>query len=162
MNKQNIILDEIKNKISKFAKEKLGYTENDLNGSPKIFDAFNVKKLPNSSNSGDYVNSPLATLGDAVAGLLLCEKLYTDKRKSEITAKKKSLQNDIFFNVAIRLGLPFYLHDGERYGPQSPHNEFNKDYGTLFEAVLGAIYIDLKLEKTQKIWQEVFLPLIGE
>lgn len=149
----------IKKKILEFAKARFDYRAKDA---VHIFDAFNVEKLPDSSNSGDYKYSALATLGDSVAGLLLCEGVYLFKRKGEITTDKLALQNKVFDKVSAELRLPDYRYDGERFGEQPKEAQFKDDPSALFEAVLGAIYKDLGLQKTQALWESLFYPLIDK
>ena len=147
--------------IIAFSKKKLGYADADLRKDAlHIFDAFNVEKLPESSNSGEYKHSSLATLGDSVAGLLLCEEHYATLRKGQITKRKESLQNKVFDGVAIDLGLLDCRYDGERFGTQPLESQFKYDPSALFEAVVGAVYLDLGLEHIRKLWHKSFLPLI--
>lgn len=145
-------------KIKEFAVNKLGYGKK----APKhLLTAFNCEKLEFSSNSGDYKYSPLATLGDSVVSLFLCEQ-YWMKRKGEITnLKGRMLQNKVFDRVAEELGLAQLRYaDGRTVAEQELHSQFKYDPSAIFEAVVGAIYQDLGLAKLQAVWQEVFFPLI--
>lgn len=147
-----------KEAIAEFAISKLGYKKKDVKN---LLSAFDCEKLPDSSNSGEYKYSSLATLGDSVAGLLLCEQHYSTMRKGEITKKKLSLQNKVFYKVAQELCLPDMRYaDGRTASEQELHSQFKNDPSSLFEAVIGAIYLDLGLKKLQQIWKEIFLPLI--
>jgi dsRNA-specific ribonuclease len=145
--------------IKKFAISKLGYGKK---VAKQLLTAFDCEKLFGSSNSGDYKYSSLATLGDSVAGLLLCEQYYSSMRKGEITNKKNSLlQNKVFDKVAEELDLPAMRYaEGRTVAEQELHSQFKDDPSAIFEAVVGAIYLDLGLTKLQAIWQEVFFPLI--
>lgn len=154
--------DEIRNKISAFAQKKLCYTDADIGKENlQIFHAFNVEKMCESSNSGDYKYSSLATLGDSVAGLLLCTTMfYQSKRKGEITVEKLSLQNKVLDEVSRELGLPDYRYNGEKFGEQNKETQFKNDPSALFEAVLGAIFLDYGYEKTKKFWDAELYPMI--
>ena len=153
--------DEIKKAISVFAQEKLCYIGADFEkNNLQVFSAFNVEKMLQSSNSGDYKYSTLATLGDSVAGLLLCSMFYQDKRKGKITNEKLALQNKIFSKVSNELGLLDYRYDDKRFGKQPAEAQFKSDPSALFEAVLGAIFIDCGYERTKEFWDKTLYPLI--
>jgi dsRNA-specific ribonuclease len=110
-------------KIKEFAVSKLGYGKK---ASKHLLTTFDCEKLEFSSNSGDYKYSPLATLGDSLVSLLLCEH-YSMKRKGEITnLKGRMLQNKVFDKVAEELGLPQLRYaDGRTVAEQDLHSQSN-------------------------------------
>lgn len=146
-------------RIKKYAVIKLGYGAKKVN---KLIDAFNCEKLLDSSNSGDYRYSSLATLGDSVASMLLCEQYCLTMRKGEITEKKeKMLSNKVFDKVSEELGLSKMCYsDGRTAEEQEPHSQLKNDPSAIFEAVLGAMYLDLGWKKLKKKWKNLFFPLI--
>ena len=152
--------DKIKEAIFPYITKIFEYKEAEAK---EIFNAFNVKKVDiKQTNSGIYANSSLATLGDAIVALLLCEELYATKTKGEITYQKSQmLNNGIFKKVSNDFELPLFCNDGENFAISLPqHKKLVNDASALLEAVIGALYIDLGLSRTREIWKKYFYPQI--
>jgi 23S rRNA maturation mini-RNase III len=140
--------------IQEFAKQNLGYES--LNQNSKILIAFNMSKL-NDSPVSDYQNSSLATLGDSVAQLFLCLKLFEEGKTIGCISQQKQrfLTNQAFAFLAKELGL-LVLRYG---GTQQTSTKLDE---TLFEAVLGAMYLDLGCKITKEFWQKICYPKLLE
>lgn len=115
--------------------------------------------------SGLSHNERLEFLGDAVLELIITDflyKKYTDKPEGDLTAYRSALVNaDTCAGIATRLGMGEYLmlSKGE-----------SKDVGrarqyilaNALEALIGAIYLDLGLDKAKDFIEKNFAPLIDE
>ena len=107
-----------------------------------------------------YFNSSLATLGDAVGTLLLCEIQYKDFTKKEISEnKQKILSNDFFGIISNSFGFTSLRNDGKYTNNERFLSEqLKNDSSTLFEAVLGAMWLDIGEKRTREIWKNLFFP----
>jgi len=118
--------------------------------------AFNFTKIEQRAkgNKGGRANSALATLGDAVLKLHLTKKLflkYDDAEnitKNRIAMEKGATQNDI----AVKFGL-----DKLSYAAKNQESDqLPSDYATLFEAVIGAVFLNCGYDETAKILSTKF------
>jgi ribonuclease-3 len=94
---------------------------------------------------GSRGNERLEFLGDAVLDLVVARLLYTlhpDWREGELTRARSALVNTGFLARQARaLGLPEYLVLG-RTERRSGGVEKERVLANLFEAVIGALYLD--------------------
>jgi len=113
--------------------------------------AFNVTKLSNlkdGKNRKNYKNSALATLGDSLIKFLLTEYLFSVSDKGIITKTKSDLENNNKFEEIIKekkLYILLYNDNGVKFHNQKQENKLIKDFATLFEAIIAAIYLDFDL-----------------
>ncbi len=119
----------------------------------------------NRENKGLIHNERLEFLGDAVLELIISEHLYNnypDRPEGELTSfRAATVKTDTLAKAAKDLNFGEYLKMSvgeEATGGRS------KDYllANTFEAVLGAIYLDLGYEACQGFIEKTLLPLIPE
>ena len=105
-----------------------------------------------------YDNQRLEFLGDAVLELILTEYLfvrYPDRREGELTKIRSSLAcEEMLAEFARRLGLGAFLELGR--GEIETHGK-NRDstLADLFEAMLGAIYLDRGMDSARRLVEEL-------
>ena len=106
----------------------------------------------------DYDNQRLEFLGDAVLELILTEYLfvrYPDRREGELTKIRSSLAcEEMLAEFARRLGLGACLELGR--GEIETHGK-NRDstLADLFEAMLGAVYLDRGMESARHLVEDL-------
>lgn len=93
---------------------------------------------------GALDNERLEFLGDAVLGLVVCEKLfadYPDFNEGELTAiKSVVVSRSTLARVASALGLPRFMWLGKGLGG---HEHLPSSLrANIFEAIVGALYLD--------------------
>ncbi|MCS7167850.1 MAG: ribonuclease III [Gemmatales bacterium] len=115
-------------------------------GNPKLLESALTHASTAPSRLGS--NERLEFLGDAVLGLIVCERLYEkfpDYLEGELTKLKSFIvSRRVCAQVAQTLGLERFLRVGPgigRFGTL-PANLL----GDVFEAIVGAIYLDGGLE----------------
>lgn len=114
--------------------------------------AFDRNPIETKFSSENYVNSSLATLGDAVLKLVITEKFYHEgKPKGEITDDKKGIESNVNLEKYIQtfdvtqyaFKKDYYSFEDEQSGRDKVsiggHEEF-------VEAIIGAIYLDRGLK----------------
>ena len=138
---------------------------NKLNIKPKDL---NLYKTAFSHSS--YVNEHkvknnyerLEFLGDAVLDLVLADYLYNHFRENEGEMTKERATyvcENANYQYAIELGLDNYLlvGHGETKGGKSPKKAIVAD---IFEALMGAIYIDLGYATVRNVILNIIVPYI--
>ena len=104
----------------------------------------------------------LEYLGDAVLELIMSEYLYknTDKEEGEMTKLRAHyVCENALYEYSIRLGLNEYLKLG--HGEEESGGKFRKAIvADIFEAFLGALYLDKGLETARKFIYDTVIPLI--
>lgn len=104
----------------------------------------------------------LEYLGDAVLELIISEYLYknTEKEEGEMTKLRAHyVCENALYEYSIRLGLNDYLLLG--HGEEESGGKFRKAIvADIFEAFLGAMYLDKGLEITSKFIYDNVIPLI--
>lgn len=97
-----------------------------------------------SENSALLDNERLEFLGDAVLGMIVCEKLfadYPDFSEGELTAVKSVVvSRAVLASVSTELGLPDFMSLGKGLARNKRLPKSLR--ANIFEAVLGAIYLD--------------------
>lgn len=111
---------------------------------PEIQDAeLRAKALTHASFDGDRNNERLEFLGDTVLDLLVAEELFVrrpDASEGEMsTAKAWLVSRKTLAAAARRLGLWEEAHIGRSLDPEHLPSSV---HANLFEAVLGALYLD--------------------
>ena len=112
---------------------------------------------------GSTNNERLEFLGDSVLNLVITFYLYDKKKHSSEgdlhKLRSKLVCEDTLFQIAINLSLHKYLN----VGAGEKKNGGNKRKSTLadsLEAVIGAIYIDSGLQKTNDVVDLIYKPIL--
>lgn len=107
---------------------------------------------------GSAGNERLEFLGDAVLDLVVSERLYArhpDWREGDLTRARAALVNTkALADRARELGLAAYVRLGRTEAAAG--REKHRVLGNLFEAVIGAIYLDGGLEPVVALVDRVF------
>ena len=107
----------------------------------------NVSTRENKAPLEEYDNTELATYGDAVLKLALCEILWENKTEA-LTEEKKKYESDkvLVEYIAKRYDLLKYLcfDEKDEKKPKDYHyqDKKHKYIATAIEACLGAMYMD--------------------
>ncbi|CCP87993.1 ribonuclease III [Candidatus Phytoplasma solani] len=126
------------------------------------------KALTHSSYSNEKFlsqedNERLEFLGDAIIGLLMADHLYQKNKEDEGIMTKKRAQAVCERSLTIyaqNINLQNYLFLGR--------GEKNKDFNTksimadAFEALFGAIYLDLGYLFAKKVFQKLVIPHLSK
>lgn len=97
-------------------------------------------------------NERLEFLGDAVLGMLVCENLFIenpDFSEGELTAVKSVVvSRNVLAKVSRQIGLPGYMSLGKG---MEAHDRLPRSLeADVFEAVVGAIYLDGGMAETRR------------
>ncbi|MCC6137693.1 MAG: ribonuclease III [Bdellovibrionaceae bacterium] len=131
---------------------------------PALFEqAFNHKSLSKGNDSVDH-NERLEYLGDAVLGLVVADVLYRafpQDDEGNLSRKRASLVNETALSrISDHFGLSENLRAHNSHSLEElQHNP--RITASLFEAVVGAMYIDLGYQKTHAWVEKVMLKVIG-
>ena len=113
----------------------------------------------------DYDNQRLEFLGDAVLELILTEELferYPEYREGELTKIRSFLVcEEMLASFARRLELGSCLELGRGEIETSGENR-DSTLADLFEAMLGAVYLDCGMENARRIIRDLLRGLPGE
>jgi len=132
---------------------------------PKILEqAFYHRSYLNEVKINIKSNERLEFLGDSVLSLVVSNYLFTERgqdAEGDLTnlrayvVKTKSLAE-----AALNLNLGKYLHlsKGEQAGGGRENPQL---LANTYEALLGAIYLDLGIETVQKVIKETLLPIFA-
>lgn len=104
----------------------------------------------------------LEFLGDAVLDLVLADYLYTHHKESEgemTKVRANYVCENANYSYAIALGLPKYIlvGHGESKNGNPPKKAIVAD---IFEALMGAIYIDLGYSTVRNVILSIVVPYI--
>lgn len=128
--------------------------------------AFTHRSYLNENRTSDLShNERLEFLGDAVLELVVTDylfKLYPGKPEGELTALRSALVNSVMLaSVSVELGFNEHLllSRGEAKDTGRARQYI---MANTFEAVVGAIYIDLGYEEANKFITRVLLPKIKD
>ena len=142
--------------------EQIGSPVQDPMSLAPAMDATKVDDGFPGKNHRNHRNGALATLGDAVLGLVLAELLFSKGSKGKITEEKKALENnDALYWVFNEWGLYEFAYtdngfSGEVDGHQLVPN--SKDHHPYIEAIIGAIYRESGLDAARKWISEWYVP----
>jgi|SRR5271170_6271255 len=109
---------------------------------PKLLES----AITHASSASDRLesNERLEFLGDAVLGLVICQRVYEmfpDRREGQLTVLKSAVvSRKTCANVSDKLGLTDLIRVGP--GMEKPGRLPNSLAAGVFEAVIGAIYLD--------------------
>ncbi len=108
---------------------------------------------------GGFGNERLEFLGDAVLGLVIAQKLFVvhpDWREGELSRARASLVNThALAHRSRQLGLGAFLKLGKTELRTGGHEKVSI-LGNLFEAVLGALYLDGGFAAAERFVARVF------
>ena len=106
----------------------------------------------------------LEFLGDAVVDLVLADYLYNNKREKEgeMTKLRASyVCENALYEYSNNLGLNKYIRVG--HGEEKEGGKYKKAIvADIFEAFLGAIYVDLGYATARKIALNIIVPYIED
>ncbi len=103
-------------------------------------------------------NEKLEFLGDAVIELLMSDYLYKENLKNEGMMTKKRAQavcEEALVKYADKIGIKKYLKLGKGEKLKGPNGAMIAD---AFEALMGAIYLDLGFKAAHKFFHENIVP----
>lgn len=123
---------------------------------PKNF-SYYIEALTHRSYSNEnglnYSYQRLEYLGDAVINMLVAQHLYTKypyKDEGFLTISRQQIvQSTTEVAAAKKINLQNYLHLGHSFA--NCNNNLNKILEDSFEALIGAIYLDLGLKSANKV-----------
>lgn len=139
----------------------------------KIKVKFNNKSLlkqalTHSSYANEVENSPdnerLEFLGDAIIGLLMGHYLYNKGYKKEGEMSKMRAQavcEEALFKYAEYIDLSKYILLGKG-SEQSNARENPAIIADAYEALFGAVYLDLGFEETERLFSRIVVPYLDE
>ncbi len=144
-----------------FAKEKLGFSFNDIN---LLVTALTHRSYVNEHKAAHVHNERLEFLGDAVLELVSSDFLYRNYNEPEgiMTALRAALVRTESIGAAGKeLGYEplVRLSKGEKQGSERAHEVILAD---CFEAVIGAIYLDQGYEAAKDFISKHILVKIDE
>lgn len=117
----------------------------------RLYDlAFVHRSVPSSDILGQPINNErLEYLGDAVLGAIVAEYLYNRfPRKDEgfLTQMRSKIVNRSFLTqLSFKLGLHHFINSNTNTVNESSHI-----FGDVFEALIGAIYLDIGYHGAKK------------
>ena len=123
--------------------------------------AFIHRSFVNESKEADEHNERLEFLGDAVLELIVTEYLFQkfpEKPEGEMTALRSALvKGERLAEVARELDAGKYLKLSKG---EARSGGANKPYllANVFEAILGAVYLDAGFKKAKKLVEKFLLP----
>jgi ribonuclease III len=107
-------------------------------------------------------NERLEFLGDSVVNLCVAKLLYTQDAEQDEGVLSRTRANlvkqDTLHNLAVQLGLPELLRLGEGES-RSGGRQRPSILADVFEAVMGAVYLDAGLEPCESVVNRLFTPL---
>lgn len=113
-------------------------------------------------NHGDYQR--LEFLGDAVVGLTIADYIYREcihMAEGELTTLRSSLvRRETLAELSKRINLNEYVFIG--HGGENEIKENVKFQCDIFEALIGAIYLDLGFDAAHEFVLNQFKPFIKE
>jgi len=125
--------------------------------------AFVHRSYLNESKKTLASNERLEFLGDSILSFLVSEylyKTYEDLPEGELTNLRSSIvKTEALAEIALKLSLGDYLYlsKGEEEGGGRKNPSILAD---TFEALLGAIFLDIGLTPVKKIIKEQLLPIL--
>ena len=131
-----------------------------------LFEAFRHSSYVNEIAMADLQhNERLEFLGDAVLDLAISHILmerFKDTREGDLTKYRAAVVSEkALSRVARKLNLGRYLQLGKGE-ERSKGREKPSILADSLEALLGAIYLDAGFDKTMRIIENLFLPLIEQ
>lgn len=143
----------------------------------KLFKKLNIKpkelKLYNTAFShSSYANEHKAKndyerlefLGDAVLDLVVADYLYSNKKETEgeMTKVRASyVCENALYEYSISLGLNEYIKVG--HGEEKEGGKYKKAIvADIFEALMGAIYLDLGYATVRNLILKIIVPYIED
>ncbi len=121
----------------------------------KLYETAFITRSGTLTHEGFPVNNErLEFLGDAVISTIVTEHLYNlfpDKDEGKLTKMRSRLVNRKTLNdIALSMGLDRFV----LYNHQSD-NQHRHIYGDVFEAFIGALFLDQGYDRTRKYFHKV-------
>lgn len=135
---------------SSFIESKIGYTFNDRN---LLALAFIHRSFVNENRDAINHNERLEFLGDSILGMLIAEYLYRqlpftpEGELSSLRSRLVEASSCVIYVQKLNLEKHLLLGKGERMNDGRGRESILAD---LFEAVIGAIYLDGGIEAAQR------------
>lgn len=107
-------------------------------------------------------NEQLEFLGDAILGLLMTDYLYKEALTDEGTMSKKkakAVSEEALVAYAAKIGLKSYIRLGKGEEAKGPNDAMIAD---AFEALLGAVYIDLGFHHVYDLFHRIVVPHLDQ
>lgn len=138
-----------------------------LNINPKNINLYNTA-FSHSSYANEHRAKAdyerLEFLGDAVVDLILADYLYNNKheKEGEMTKVRASyVCENALFEYSNSLGLNQYIRVG--HGEEKEGGKYKKAIvADIFEAFIGAIYVDLGYATARKVALNIIVPYIED
>jgi ribonuclease-3 len=117
---------------------------------------------PSAAASGGVHYERLEFLGDAVLDIVISEYLfnhYPDEQEGALAKRRSALvRGDMLCEVSEKLGLGAFLKLGK--GEEASGGRENKaNLANVFEAIIGAIYLDGGIDPAKEFLLKIFKPL---
>ena len=104
----------------------------------------------------------LEFLGDAVVDLVVADYLYSnhDDNEGEMTKVRASyVCENALYEYSLNLGIPSFIKVG--HGEEKEGGQYKKAIvADIFEAIVGAIYLDLGYTKARQTVLDIIVPYI--
>ena len=136
-----------------------------LNIEPKNETLYNIA-VSHSSYANEHKAKKdyerLEFLGDAVVDLVVADYLYSNhnENEGEMTKVRASyVCENALYEYSMELGLPSYIKVG--HGEEKEGGKYKKAIvADIFEAIVGAIYLDLGYEQARTTVLNIIVPYI--
>ncbi len=126
--------------------------------SPRDIRLYEIAFITRSNSvplSGQYINNErLEFLGDTVISTIVSDylyRLYPDKNEGELTKLRARIVNGDFLN---QMALKLHLDQLVQYTYYS-ENQYKHIFGDVFEAFIGALFLDQGYERTSQYFKKV-------
>jgi ribonuclease-3 len=148
--------------FSSTRKEFYSFIKNLTGFSPLKLKLYDIAFIHKSATSVDYLGNPinnerLEYLGDAVLGAIVADYLYNrfpGKDEGFLTQLRSRIVNRIFLTqLTFKMGINQFVSSNT-----SSINETSHIYGDVFEAFIGAIYLDNGYKAAKKFVVKKVLP----
>jgi len=128
---------------------------------PDLYDlAFTHSSFNSDAKTSHHDYERLEFLGDSVLSFVVARELFIhhpEMREGELTKAKSFLvQSKSLANFARKIGLPDYIKIGHSLNTESLLNN-NSILEDVFEAVLGAIFLDQGIAFAAKYIKKIFM-----
>ena len=140
---------------------------NKLNLKPKNMSIYNTAFSHSSYANEHKVKSDyerLEFLGDAVVDLVIADYLYNNKKEKEVEMTKVRASyvcENALFEYSTSLGLNKYIRVG--HGEEKEGGKYKKAIvADIFEAFIGAIYVDLGYATARRTALKIIVPYIED
>ena len=150
--------------------KKIKYPFKDISLLARAMGTIKIPIPDQGKNNKEYVNSVLATVGDAILKAVLTDILYRSygiQTKGQLTAKKSELEkSSVLHNIMDDEKLIDYAFNRKHFYKDKgiPDNEkvVNNNHDQYIEAIVAAIYYDSNYDRVKKWISEWLFPLLNK